>query len=1100
MGKIKSLKNIHVEFGAADGTQKSAECLPNGYYIIPVVERDSPFLKVKGPAGWHFAPQKIPIHVHAGETCTHNFELTGFSLSGSISAEGCKAVPEGVSVSLIDGSGKVTAQTTAKSGSYSFQNVFPGKYTIKATHATSSWKKDSIEVQFEWDNVVVQDQLVISGFALSGVVVDSEESVGVAGVSFFLYSLDDAKFTCEQTNVDQVTGTKPNCGVVSGSDGKFLFQGVPCGNYEIVPSYTDKSTTFDVVPKKLPVTVDSAPMKPHSFQVKGFSMRGRVLGLNREGLPGVTISLEGRTFVTDAQGNYQLDQLVSGEHTLTASLPHYQFNKLENVKVTPQQSTVPDFVATKVDICGQVSIPKPPPGVSAGNRKIQLAGARNENFQTDGSGKFCVSVDPGKYMLVPQVSDAETKAGLVFPDSEVVVTVVANPVLDINFEQTRLVVSGRVKCLVSPCDHSISVSLVAVGAQKDRVTTGLEDLVQGDQAEDGYFVFNDVLPRKYYVSIQHTNWCWDAEKTEEFELKTKDHTHITFTQTGFLMVAQASHDIEVISIPSKNPNQQKTLQLKSGENKFCFPDADKYTLSPNSCFQFEAPNFVYDSTQPTVIHFKAQKYLLAGQILVEDMSPNSNVELFATSSKDSQKIKIIPTLVETKEKHHLFNYSYHAGLKETVTLTPISNDLFFYPQNIVTTVEHNGCLPLLPITKARRGLFLSGSISPVVSQAKVSVFFKSDKSIALDPVYTDEKGIYRVGPLYDEKEYFLTVEKNGYVITQTGDSTWNAAKLASINVDIGGLGGVFISLSGSDAYTSSFLSEEKSHAQFLGVAPGDYFIKPVLTEYTFDPQAQKVTISEGEDKIVKFTTKRVAFSCFGRVRMLDGQPARGVTVVATSKSGTENAKTDSTGAYRIRGLVPGESYSVAVKLGNEAIKLERFEPAVHKLVTADQDLTNVDFLAFLKSEKTEIVGHVNTTKELLSTLTLKVTKGTETVDEFHLGPNNVFIVPDLDVDSEYVFELRSTLSTKDHQFSLPSKTIKIGQINEPLKFDFNSSSKRTMEHDIDNSPFLGPIVVIGLIIATYYRNELKKWYLSFFKKGGDAGDSWNSVHNSKKRN
>jgi hypothetical protein len=53
------------------------------------------------------------------------------------------------------------------------------------------------------------------------------------------------------------------------------------------------------------------------------------------------------------------------------------------------------------------------------------------------------------------------------------------------------------------------------------VTTGLA-IAHDESSTEGYFVFKDVLPGKYEVTIHQQNWCWDKE-SQIVEVNTKGY-------------------------------------------------------------------------------------------------------------------------------------------------------------------------------------------------------------------------------------------------------------------------------------------------------------------------------------------------------------------------------------------------------------------------------------------------------------------------------------------------------------------------------------------------------------------------------------------------
>lgn len=86
-------------------------------------------------------------------------------------------------------------------------------------------------------------------------------------------------------------------------------------------------------------------------------------------------------------------------------------------------------------------------------------------------GNFCFQAPPGTYELKVELDSKEQAAGLTFTNSGLKIVVEDTPILNANFIQARVVVSGRVKCLQSPCDPSISISLFSENSQT-RITTG----------------------------------------------------------------------------------------------------------------------------------------------------------------------------------------------------------------------------------------------------------------------------------------------------------------------------------------------------------------------------------------------------------------------------------------------------------------------------------------------------------------------------------------------------------------------------------------------------------------------------------------------------
>lgn len=146
----------------------------------------------------------------------------------------------------------------------------------------------------------------------------------------------------------------------------------------------------------------------------------------------------------------------------------------------------------------------------------------------------------------------------------------------------------------------------------------------------------------------------------------------------------------------------------------------------------------------------------------------------------------------------------------------------------------------------------------------------------------------------------------------------------------------------------------------------DYYLKPVLKEYTFNPASISLDLNEGERKNLEFEATRVSFSVFGQVKTLNGNLAKQVTVEAIGpqvyqfhphpnpQGLYEETKSESTGSFRLRGLLPATEYTIRTKISSKDEKdghVERVEPESLVLKMKNADVLHVDFVTFLKESK-----------------------------------------------------------------------------------------------------------------------------------------------------
>ena len=126
----------------------------------------------------------------------------------------------------------------------------------------------------------------------------------------------------------------------------------------------------------------------------------------------------------------------------------------------------------------------------------------------------------------------------------------------------------------------------------------------------------------------------------------------------------------------------------------------------------------------------------------------------------------------------------------------------------------------------------------------------------------------------------------GYSITPHGETGFRAVQLAGVTIavkDTDGrpVTGVLVSLS-TDGYSTNQLTNAEGQLTVTGVRPGTYFVRPVLKEYVFEPSSLSIDLQEGRRDTGRFTARRVAFSCYGTVRALDGAPVANAAVEAVS--------------------------------------------------------------------------------------------------------------------------------------------------------------------------------------------------------------------------
>nr|KAJ0203959.1 hypothetical protein LSAT_V11C500298540 [Lactuca sativa] len=1032
--------HIAVELRTLDGLVKDrTQCAPNGYYFIPVYEKGSYVIKVKGPEGWSWDPDQVPVLVdHTG--CNRNedinFRFTGFSISGkvvgAIGGESCSSTdggPSNVNVELLDSSGNIVSSVlTSVAGSYSFTNIIPGRYNLHASHADLNIEvKGSTEVDLGFGNSQVEDVFFVSGYNIRGLVV--AQGNPILGVHFYLYSDDVKEVHCPQGSGNPSGHRTALCHAISDADGTFIFKSIPCGVYELVPYYKGENTVFDVSPASVTVTVQHGHATiSEKFQVTGFSVGGRVVDTNGKGVDGVKIVVDGvdRSF-TDKQGYYKLDQVTSKQYQIEAIKDHYKFEKL----VLPNMASVVDIKALSYGVCGSVQI------VDSGNKaKVALThGPQNvkpQMKQTDDSGYFCFEVTPGDYRLSAIAATPATTPDLLFLPPHIDVNV-NGPLLSLKFYQAQVNVHGSVTCK-EKCDSSVSVALVRLDAKshEEKLTVGLTD-------QSSEFLFQNVLPGKYALEVNHLSegaisgedkWCWE-QSSVHVNIKAEDVEGINFVQKGYWVNLVSTHDVDTYL--HQSDGSRVNLKIKKGPQRICIEPPGVHELHlVNSCILFGSSPVKIDTANTLPIYLKGEKYLVKGQIRVElssqdgvhELPENLLVEILNDegTSIDGSSARLV---VNGNEQSDTANYEFEVWANPGERLTFVK-------------VAENGCQASVPPFSGRLGLYIEGSVSPPLPDVVIRIIAAGDsqngqikKNGLAFSTTTNADGLFVVGPLYDDITYHIEASKPGYHVKEIGPYSFSCQKLGQISVHIHSkedanelFPSVLLSLSGEDGYRNNSISAAGGTFVFDNLFPGSFYLRPLLKEYAFSPSAEAVELGSGESREVVFQATRVAYSAMGIVTLLSGEPKEGVLVEARSelKSFYEETVTDSSGSYRLRGLHPDTTYTIKVarKSGFDTSTIERASPDSVVVQVGYEDMRGIDFLVFEKPDVTLVTGTIDgeRMKELHEYLRLEVRSATDPSNIESLLPlslSNFFQVKGLP-KGKHLLQLRSSLSSNTIKF------------------------------------------------------------------------------------
>ncbi|PKU44847.1 nodal modulator 1 [Limosa lapponica baueri] len=990
--------------------------------------------------------------------CAPNNGYFMIPLYDKVLSKGQTLGPAGVQVVLRNAGSDINIQATITQpgGKFAFFKVLPGEYEIFASHPTWMLKESNTVVRVTSSNAYAASPLIVAGYNVSGSVRSDGEPM--KGVMFLLFSSSVAKEDVVGCNISPVDGFQSRdeslsylCNVVSKEDGSFSFLSLPSGKYTV------------------PV-----------FHVMGFSVTGRVLnGPEGEGVADATVTLNNQIKVkTKADGSFRLENITTGTYTIHARKEHLFFDTI-TVKIAPNTPQLANIIATGFSVCGRISVTRFPDTVKQISKyKVTMMPQDKDKAslvttETDPHGAFCFKAKSGTYNVQVIIPEAETRAGLALKPKMFPVTVTDRPVMDVTFSQFLASVSGKISCL---------------------------------------------------VSIVHEDWCW-KNKSLELEVMEEDVSGVEFRQTGYMLRCSLSHAITLEFYQDGNgPENVGVYNLSKGVNRFCLSKPGVYEVTPRSCHQFEHEYYTYDTSsidsEPDLVlgPLKSVQELRREQQLAEIETRRQEREKKGQEEEGTKPP--VQEMVEELQGPFLYEFSYWARSGEKITVTPSSKELLFYPPYVETVVSGESCPGKLIEIHGKAGLFLEGQIHPELEGVEIVIGEKGATS-PLITVFTDDKGAYSVGPLHSDLEYTVTAQKEGFVLTAVEGTVgdFKAFALAGVTFEIKSeddqaLAGVLLSLSGG-VFRSNLLTQDNGMLTFSNLSPGQYYFKPMMKEFRFEPSSQMIEVQEGQNLKIRITGYRTAYSCYGTVSSLNGEPEQGVSVEAVGQKDCsiygEDTITDEEGKFRLRGLLPGCVYHVQLKAeGNDHI--ERALPQHRAIEVGNSDIDDVNIIAFRQINQFDLSGNVITSSEYLSTLCVKLYKSENLDNPIHtvnLGLSLFFHFPPLLRDGEnYVVLLDSTLSKSQYDYTLPQVSFTAIGYHKHITLVF-SPTRKLPEQDIAQGSYIALPLTLLLLLAGYNHDKLIPLLLQLTTRlqgvralgqtGSDAGGSEDAKRQTKKQ-
>lgn len=291
------------------------------------------------------------------------------------------------------------------------------------------------------------------------------------------------------------------------------------------------------------------------------------------------------------------------------------------------------------------------------------------------------------------------------------------------------------------------------------------------------------------------------------------------------------------------PGTRAKVELIVPKDRFthCLETPGTYIFKMTGCHVYEHDFVTYDTTSGNnEIYLSALKHTFKVGI----SGPPDVKDLMVTVNSGGKKTH------ESPSKY--FNGVYILELKlapgDNVVLVPHSDVLYFEPP-IASVTGEDDCVIQRIVFKGVKGTVFHGKVTPPLEGVLVTLESEKEALTA----ETDAEGKYKFPPQDSSKTYRLYAAKESYVVVgPDDDGDFTAHRLAEIVVQVFDrdselpLQGALLSLSGGKSYRSNLQTNEQGKITFNSLSPSEYFLRPMMKEYSFEPSSKIIDIQEGE--------------------------------------------------------------------------------------------------------------------------------------------------------------------------------------------------------------------------------------------------------------
>ena len=227
----------------------------------------------------------------------------------------------------------------------------------------------------------------------------------------------------------------------------------------------------------------------------------------------------------------------------------------------------------------------------------------------------------------------------------------------------------------------------------------------------------------------------------------------------------------------------------------------------------------------------------------------------------------------------------------------------------------------------------------------------------------------------------------------------------------------------------------------------------------------------------------MAFSCYGSVTTLNGEPEASVSVEAVGTGSErcaeyqEEANTESNGQFRIRGLFPGCHYKVQVKGSSVNKSIQRTLPESRLIQMEASDMSGLRFAVIKSINQADVAVSVSVREpEHLKTIKLNLYREDQPDAILHsikMDSSPLVILPVLPMDGRrYFLQLESTLSRQGYDYHKAEVSFAADTAIQHVSLQFQPRRKALEASETTQVSIRGVVLLILCAAAAYFYESI----------------------------